>query len=221
MFSAIAPRYDLLNHLLTLNLDRRWRRRAVRRLGWESNPRGLFLDACAGTLDLALTLASEPEFRGRVAASDFALPMLRRGAPKARGTAVRPAAADALCLPFEDRVFDGAMVGWGMRNLSNLTAGFTELRRVLKPGARLVVLDSTSPPPSVLRPLARLYFERLVPVVGRAVSGHPTAYSYLPDSVAAFPNAAELGAIMAESGFVDCGFELLAAGCVAIHWGAR
>jgi demethylmenaquinone methyltransferase/2-methoxy-6-polyprenyl-1,4-benzoquinol methylase len=221
MFSAIAPTYDFLNHLLTLNLDRRWRRRAVERLGWRLRPRGLFLDACSGTLDLALALAEGRGFEGRVVAADFALPMLERGAQKAGAQPVRPAAADALELPFKERTFDGVTVGWGIRNLADLEAGFAELLRVLKDGARLVVIDSTMPPPSVLRPLYLLYFRRVVPAVGRAISGHPTAYAYLPSSVGAFPAASGLLAGMERAGLRSCGFEPLAGGNVTILWGER
>src|SRR5947209_16307737 len=104
MFAAVAPRYDLLNHLLSLNLDRRWRRRAVNRLGWEARPDGVYLDLCAGTMDLAAELARRPAFRGRVVGADFALPMLERGKPKAARAV--PVAADALELPFPDAAFD-------------------------------------------------------------------------------------------------------------------
>jgi len=221
MFSAIAPRYDLLNRLISFNLDRGWRRRALRRLGWERRREGVFLDACAGTFDLALALAATRGFAGRVIAADFALPMLRLGAGKAAGRPVRAAAADALLLPFADGSFDGAMVGWGVRNLADIGAGLAELRRVLRLGARLVVLDSTNATPAPLRPLFFLYFRRVLPLVGRLVSGHATAYSYLPDSVRDFPPPAALETLLHQAGFADTGFDLLAGGAVAVHWGCR
>src|SRR5436309_8130724 len=124
MFAAIAPRYDFLNHLLSLNVDRRWRRAAVRRLGWERRPDGVYLDLCAGTLALAETLAREPRFTGRVVGADFVVPMLERG--KGKSPRTRPVAADALVLPFADRRFDGAMVAFGVRNLADLDAGLRE-----------------------------------------------------------------------------------------------
>ncbi|HXY70415.1 MAG TPA: ubiquinone/menaquinone biosynthesis methyltransferase [Gemmatimonadales bacterium] len=221
MFSAIAPRYDLLNHLLSLNVDRSWRRKAVDRLGWEARTSGTFLDACAGTLDLAAELAGRRGFTGRVVGADFAVPMLHLGARKAAGAPVRPAAADALALPFADGSLDGATVGFGVRNLEDLDAGLRELLRVLRPGARLVVLDFTTPAWAPLRALYLFYFRRVLPVVGRLVSGHPTAYAYLPASVETFPAPAALLGRMAAAGFRDGGFELLTGGIAAIHWGAR
>jgi demethylmenaquinone methyltransferase / 2-methoxy-6-polyprenyl-1,4-benzoquinol methylase len=222
MFSAIAPRYDLLNHLLSFNVDRSWRRQAVDRVGWEGRAQGLFLDACAGTLDLAVELAGRHGFTGRVVGADFATPMLRLGTGKLAGGAVRAAAADALDLPFPDGTFDGATVGFGLRNLEDLDAGLRELRRVLRPGARLVILDFTTPPPSApQRALYLFYFRRILPLVGRLVSGHPTAYAYLPASVVEFPRPEALVRRMQSIGFGDCGFRLLTGGIAAIHWGKR
>jgi len=219
-FSAIAPRYDLLNHLLSLNIDRGWRRKAVDRLGWEARSNGLFLDACAGTLDLGAVLAGRAGFSGRVVGADFATPMLRLGAGKAGGR-IRAAAADTLELPFRDGTFDGATVGFGVRNLADLDAGLRELARVLRPGARLVVLDFTTPPSAPVRALYLFYFRRILPLVGRLVSGHPTAYAYLPASVETFPPPAALSERMARAGFAECGFRLLTGGIAAIHWGKR
>jgi demethylmenaquinone methyltransferase/2-methoxy-6-polyprenyl-1,4-benzoquinol methylase len=221
MFSAIAPRYDLLNHLLSLNIDRSWRRKAVGRLAWEAHGAGLFLDACAGTLDLAAELANRRGFSGSVVAADFAPPMLRRGAGKGAAGAIRPAAADALALPFRDGTFDGATVGFGVRNLEDLDAGLHELHRVLKTGARLVILDFTTPPSGPVRALYFLYFRWILPLVGRAISRHPTAYAYLPASVAVFPPPRGLAARMEGAGFRDCDFRLLTGGIAAIHWGQR
>jgi demethylmenaquinone methyltransferase/2-methoxy-6-polyprenyl-1,4-benzoquinol methylase len=217
MFTAIAPRYDLLNHLLSLNIDRGWRRRAVARLAWDRVPAGTFLDACAGTLDLAAELATQPGFRGGVTAADFVVPMLHLGRGKA--AALRPVGADTLQLPFADAVFDGATVGFGIRNLVDVDAGFRELRRVLRPGARLVVLDFTLPTNRLARALYLFYFRRLLPFVGRLVSKHTDAYSYLPASVLQFPTPQALAARMDAAGFRDVGFERLTLGIVAVHWG--
>ncbi len=221
MFAAIAPRYDLLNHLLSLNIDRSWRRQAVDRLAWGRRAGGLFLDACAGTLDLAAELAGRRGFSGRVVGADFALPMLRLGAGKTAARPVRPAAADALRLPFRDATFDGATVGFGVRNLEDLDAGLRELGRVLKPEARLVILDFTTPPSAPVRALYLFYFRRVLPLVGRIVSGHPTAYAYLPASVEGFPPPLALALRMERAGFSECGFRLLTGGIAAIHWGKR
>jgi demethylmenaquinone methyltransferase / 2-methoxy-6-polyprenyl-1,4-benzoquinol methylase len=220
MFSAIAPTYDVLNHLLSLNIDRSWRDRALARLGWEARPGGRYLDACAGTLDFAAALMAKPGFRGAVVGADFALPMLRLGGAKAGGRILR-AGSDALQLPFADGTFDGAFVGFGVRNLADLDAGLRELRRVLREGARLVVLDFTTPTFAPLRALYLLYFRRVLPLAGRLVSGHPTAYAYLPSSVLEFPAPAALRQRMERAGFRDGAWELLTGGIAAVHWGER
>jgi demethylmenaquinone methyltransferase/2-methoxy-6-polyprenyl-1,4-benzoquinol methylase len=220
LFSEIAPRYDLLNHVLSLNIDRWWRRAAVKRLGWEGKPTGTYLDACAGTYDLALELASRSGFAGRVMATDFAHPMLVEGVGKIAGAPISPACADSLLLPFGDATFDGAMVAFGVRNLPDVRAGLAELRRVLKPGARLVVLEFTTPPNSIVRAGYLFYFKRILPVVGRIVSGHPWAYTYLPESVKEFPGPAEFGGLFGAVGFRGVEWRLLTGGIAAIHWGA-
>jgi demethylmenaquinone methyltransferase/2-methoxy-6-polyprenyl-1,4-benzoquinol methylase len=222
MFSAIAPRYDFLNHLLSLGVDRAWRRAAVARLGWEARPGGTYLDACAGTLDLAAELANRRRFTGRVVGADFAPVMLKLGGRKARrrGT-IEPVASDALALAFRAGCFDGAMVGFGVRNFADLDAGVAELFRVLRVGARLVILEFTLPAWRPFRALYRFYFSRVLPVVGRAVSGHPTAYAYLPASVDGFPAPAALRARLERTGFRDCEYRLLTGGIAAIHWGTR
>jgi len=219
MFAAIAPRYDFLNHLLSFNVDRRWRRRAVRRLGWERRPDGLYLDLCAGTLDLAATLARADGFRGRVIGADFAIPMLAQG--RAKSARVRPVGADALELPFPDGEFDGALVGFGVRNLADLDSGLAEAARVLKPGSRLVVLEFTTPRFAPLRAAYLFYFRRLLPLIGRAVSKHTDAYTYLPESVLNFPSPDGLARRLEAAGFHDVDFDLLSGGICALHYGTR
>ena len=219
LFTAIAPRYDFLNHLLSLNVDRRWRRAAVARLGWEARPDGVYLDLCAGTLDLAAALAHAGGFRGRVLGADFVVPMLVRGKPKA--ARALPVAADALALPFPDASFDGALVGFGIRNLADLDAGIREAARVLKPGARFVVLEFATPRFAPLRAAYLFYFRRLLPAIGRAVSKHRDAYTYLPESVLAFPEPDALAARLARGGFRDVAYDLLTGGICAVHHGTR
>ncbi len=231
MFSAIAPRYDFLNHFLSLGIDRGWRRMAVDALAWEARPEGRFLDGCAGTLDLALELARRPSFRGVVVGADFSLAMLRRGRGKGAGVAgtrggpprggIASVAADGLALPFADAAFDGAMVGFGVRNFADLDEGLAEFARVLGPGARLVILEFTLPPARLFRALYLFYFRRVLPIVGRLISGHPTAYSYLPASVDTFPAPGDLEARLARAGFHGCGHRLLTGGIAALHWGIR
>jgi demethylmenaquinone methyltransferase/2-methoxy-6-polyprenyl-1,4-benzoquinol methylase len=221
MFSAIAPRYDLLNHLLSLNLDRRWRRRAIDRLGWERAPSGRYLDACAGTFDLALELARRRGFGGAVVATDFSKAMLYRGLRKIARRAVRPACADTLRLPFGDASFDGAMVAFGIRNLADSAAGFRELGRVLRAGRRLVVLDFATPRRGPWRSVYLFYFTKLLPIIGRWVSQHNFAYRYLPESVLAFQEPEELGREMSAGGFDAIEIRRLAGGAVTLLSGER
>jgi len=219
MFTAIAPRYDFLNHLLSLNVDRSWRRAAVARLDWEAKPDGTYLDLCAGTLDLAAELAKRDGFRGRIVGADFVLPMLQLGRHKAERTA--PVAADALQLPFRSARFDGAIVGFGVRNLADLDAGLHEAARVLKPGARFVILEFATPRFAPLRAVYLFYFRHVLPAIGRLVSKHRDAYTYLPESVLAFPEPEALSHRLAAAGFSRVGFERLTGGICAVHYGTR
>jgi len=219
VFTNIAPRYDQLNHLLSLNADRRWRRAAVDQLGWEAAPGGVYLDLCAGTLDLASELGNRPGFGGRVVAADFVPAMLAGGVGKS--ARVQPAAADELLLPFGNAVFAGAMVGFGVRNLMDLDAGLREAARVLTPGARFVILEFTVPHWQPLRALYLAYFRHILPRIGRLVSKHTSAYDWLPASVLAFPDPPALAARMAAAGFEAVRWQLLWGGIVALHVGVR
>jgi len=219
MFTAIAPRYDFLNHLLSLNVDRSWRRSAVARLGWEARPDGVYLDLCSGTMDLAAQLARSPGFSGTVLGADFVVPMLVRGRGKA--PRARPVGADALALPFPGATFDGALVGFGVRNLADLDAGLVEAARVLKPGARFVILDLATPTFAPLRAAYLFYFRRILPAIGRMVSKHRDAYTYLPESVLGFPAPDALARRLTAAGFSKVGFDLLTGGICAVHYGTR
>jgi demethylmenaquinone methyltransferase / 2-methoxy-6-polyprenyl-1,4-benzoquinol methylase len=219
LFTAIAPRYDLLNHLLSLNVDRRWRRFAVDQLGWERQPTGTYVDVCAGTLDLAAELGNRARFSGRVIGADFVKPMLELGRHKS--AAVTPVAADALDLPFADNSFAGATVGFGVRNLADLRHGLVEAARVLQPLARLVILEFTTPARQPLRAAYLFYFRRLLPLIGRLVSRHADAYTYLPTSVLAFPEPAALADLMRGAGFTEVSFRLLFGGVCAVHVGTK
>ena len=221
MFGAIAPRYDLLNHLLSLNRDRAWRRRAVDRL-LEGAPRdGVYLDACAGTLDLAVELADRAAFSGTVLGFDFAYPMLDSGRGKLAGRNIQPACADALRLPLEDGSVEGAMVAFGVRNLADLDAGLREFARVIRPGGRLVVLEFMTPQWQPFRALYLFYFRRVLPLIGRMISRHGSSYTYLPESVLRFPEPAELARHMQAAGFGDVKWDVMTGGIVAAHRGTR
>jgi len=219
MFAAIAPRYDFLNHVLSLNLDRRWRRSAVAELQWQVRPDGLFLDLCSGTLDLAAALGNDPAFRGRVIGADFVKRMLQLG--RGKSAAVVPVTADALELPFPDAAFAGATVGFGVRNLMDLDGGLREAARVLEKGARLVILECSTPSWQPLRASYFFYFRRLLPLIGRLVSKHRNAYTWLPESVLAFPGPDELAAKMEAAGFEAVRYRRILGGIVAIHVGTR
>jgi demethylmenaquinone methyltransferase/2-methoxy-6-polyprenyl-1,4-benzoquinol methylase len=217
-FSEIAPRYDLLNRVLSLGVDRAWRRRALAALGWRRRPAGAYLDLCAGTLDVGALLTRQRGFAGLVVGADFAVPMLRAGRGKA-SAALAPVGADALALPLADASVDGAVVAFGIRNVADLGAALGEARRVLRPGARLVVLEFTTPPNALVRAAYHAYFHHVLPAVGRLVSGHPTAYAYLPRSVAHFPREEALAERMRAAGFAAVRWERLTLGVAAIHVG--
>lgn len=219
MFAAIAPTYDRLNRIISLRLDLRWRRLALARLDWERAPAGTYLDLCAGTLDFGAQLATRPGFRGRIIGADFVPEMLAQG--RGKSDRVLPATADALALPFADASFDGIMVGWGARNLEDLDAGLAEMHRVLRPGARAVILEMSTPPHQPFRALYHGYFEHVLPRVGRLVSKHRTAYSWLPESARTFPEPEALARRMEGAGFADVGYERYMGGVTACHWGGK
>jgi demethylmenaquinone methyltransferase / 2-methoxy-6-polyprenyl-1,4-benzoquinol methylase len=221
MFGAIAPRYDLLNHLLSLNRDRAWRRRAVDRMLETVPATGTILDACAGTFDLAVELADRPSFDGVVLGFDFAGPMLHAGRGKLAGRPILPACADALALPLPDSSVDGAMVAFGVRNLAGLDDGLREFARVIRPGGRLVILEFMTPQWQPFRAGYLFYFRRILPLIGRAISRHGSAYDYLPASVLEFPEPPALAARMEAAGFDSVRWDVMTGGIVAAHHGVR
>ena len=221
IFSQIAPRYDLLNHLLSFNIDNAWRRRAIATLEWQRAPAGTYVDLCAGTLDVAAELSRQPGFRGHIVGADFAEPMLRAGLGKASRSLVGPVVADALELPLRADSVSGATVAFGIRNVADLDAALREVHRVLEPGARFVILEFTTPRSAIVRALYHLYFHQILPRVGAVVSGHATAYRYLPKSVANFPAEEQLAARMRSAGFADVRWQSLTFGIAAIHSGTK
>ncbi|HYI74684.1 MAG TPA: bifunctional demethylmenaquinone methyltransferase/2-methoxy-6-polyprenyl-1,4-benzoquinol methylase UbiE [Gaiellaceae bacterium] len=211
MFDRIAPIYDVMNRVMTVGLDRRWRKLAVTEVVW---PGDRVLDACCGTGDLAV----EAERRGgRVVGLDFSERMLERARKKSG--AIEWVQGDALALPFGDREFDAATVGFGVRNLADLEAGLRELARVLKPGGRVAVLEITRPR-GILKPFFRLWFDGVVPVLGKVLPGGE-AYTYLPASVRRFPGPEDLSALFESAGFESVRYRLLGGGIVALHVGTR
>ena len=228
MFSRIAPRYDLLNHLLSMRFDVMWRKRLARRFSHIlERPEARTLDVCCGTGDLALVLANSPRPRAdsepaALLGADFAHPMLVRAQEKVRRNRGRPielVEADALSLPFADATFDLVATAFGFRNLANYADGLREFRRVLKAGGSLAILEFAEPRGALFRNLFHFYFHRVLPSIGAAVSGNAPAYAYLPNSVARFPVPSELVKLMERSGFSGVAFESWTGGIVTLHTG--
>jgi demethylmenaquinone methyltransferase / 2-methoxy-6-polyprenyl-1,4-benzoquinol methylase len=223
MFGRIAPRYDLLNHLLSMNIDRYWRARTVSRVAQIlARPGAQVLDVCCGTGDLMLALESHCK-SAQVFGSDFCHPMLVAAGRKTglRNLPSELFEADALQLPIADTSLDLVTTAFGFRNLTNYRGGLIELRRVLKPGGTLAILEFSTPPNSLLAALYGFYSRAILPTLGGMISGSKDAYTYLPESVRKFPDADGLAKQMGEAGFVNVRFERMTFGIVALHLGDR
>lgn len=222
MFDRIAGVYDLMNSAMTAGMHHRWREKAVDRTGLL--PGGNALDVCCGTGDLAFELQRRVGPDGSVIGSDFSERMLdlaREKGQRSGGPAPVFQWADALDLPYDDATFDAVTVGFGVRNLVDLDAGVAELTRVLKPGGRLVILEITTPQRPPLSTFFSIWFDRIVPVLGRA-AGDPEAYSYLPESVKRFPLPHGLAEKLDRFGKLeDIRWTILAGGIIAIHSGTK
>jgi len=222
MFATIATRYDLLNHLLSGNIDRRWRRLVVERVVANlpvGNAR--VLDVACGTGDLSLALVAGTQ--AQVVGLDFCRPMLDIAAAKSsqRRLAIPFVEGDALRLPFPDQSFDAASIAFGLRNLASVEGGLRELLRILRPGGTLAVLEFSKPQTPILRTFFRVYFTNLLPLFGGLISGSKSAYEYLPNSVSRFPDQTSLAAMMEEIGFTEVTFQNLTGGIAALHLGKR
>jgi len=222
MFASVASRYDLLNHLLSFNFDRRWRSQAVERVRPVLERSGArVVDLCCGTGDLTAELSRRG--RAMVAGCDFCLPMLieaRRKLSAAR-LPVRLIEADVLVLPLASESVDLVTIAFGLRNLADYQAGLKEMVRVLKSGGLAAVLEFSRPPAPWLAAAYGFYSRKVIPTIGAIVSGNREAYAYLPDSVRRFPGPEELAAAMRQAGFSEVSYELLTGGIVALHLGRR
>jgi demethylmenaquinone methyltransferase/2-methoxy-6-polyprenyl-1,4-benzoquinol methylase len=224
MFARVAHRYDLANHLLSLNIDRLWRARTARRVGRIlERPEARVLDICCGTGDLVLALAKGGPATRPTFGSDFCHAMLTAAHEKIERRRVRAPLfeADALRLPLRDASLDLITAAFGFRNLANYGAGLEEMRRVLRPGGMAAVLEFSRPPNPAFAALYDFYSRRILPWIGGALSGSPDAYRYLPESVRKFPSAPQLADDMRRVGFQSVSYELLTGGIVALHLAER
>jgi len=217
MFARISPSYDRLNHLLSGNSDKRWRRIVVEKLRPLLPPAARILDVACGTGDLSIALFENMGVR--VVGVDFCRPMLELAAQKKQQLDL--VEGDALRLPFDDAAFDAVTIAFGLRNLSNVERGLEELRRVLKPDGWVAILEFSKPVVPGFRSLAAVYCTRLLPRIGGMISGSRSAYEYLPDSVSRFPDQETLAALMRDCGFEDVAFQNLTGGIAALHTGRR
>jgi len=221
MFNDIAERYDLLNHLLSMGIDRGWRKKLVKLMA-KDNPRHI-LDLATGTADLAITAAKiKPE---KITGTDIAEEMLAIGQEKVNKLGldkiITLLKADSENLPFQDGEFDAAMVAFGVRNYENLPKGLLEMSRVLKPGSRAFILEFSKPQRFPIKQAFGIYSRYILPLIGRVVSKHSTAYTYLPESVAAFPQDNEFIKIMLQSGFSQAEFRSLSFGITNLYIGKK
>jgi demethylmenaquinone methyltransferase/2-methoxy-6-polyprenyl-1,4-benzoquinol methylase len=222
MFAGIAPKYDLLNHLLSFNVDRSWRKRLMQRMRPVlDRTDAAVLDLCCGTGDVLLDFAAIS--RARVIGADFCHPMLISAQHKVSQKQSAPLLieADALQLPLADNSLDAISIAFGFRNLANYNAGLAELHRVLKPGGILAILEFSHPRGLLMKTAYGFYSKAFMPLIGATLSGSWEAYAYLPKSIKEFPRAAQLAQMMADASFEQTSFELLTGGIAALHVGVK
>jgi demethylmenaquinone methyltransferase/2-methoxy-6-polyprenyl-1,4-benzoquinol methylase len=217
MFARIAPYYDRMNRLMTIGQDVHWRQEVIRRTLLP--PGACLLDLGAGTGDLAAEALRQ--FPGRqVIAADFTLEMMQAGR-SLKDPSLAWSGADALHLPFPEQSFDAIVSGYLLRNVSDIPQALNEQRRVLKPGGRIVALDTTRPAHNILSPLINFHLHNVIPTLGRLITGDDQAYTYLPDSTQGFLSAEQLAARLVQAGFRQVGFHRLMFGTMAIHWAIK
>ena len=222
MFTAISKRYDLLNRLLSLNRDKYWRKVAVSELHVKND--SLILDLCSGTGDVGIEIAMQDGFDGSIIAGDLSLEMLRIGAMKCQRRGIEKiefVCLDAEDLPFRENLFDGVVIAFGIRNVQDKRRALTEVSRTLHKGGRVVILEFGIPRNKLFKRIYHLYFRKILPAIGRIISGSSTAYSYLPDSVKTFPKREEFAALMKDSGIRDVRYFDLSFGIVTIYVGIK
>lgn len=218
MFTRIAPRYDLMNRLMTFGQDMRWRRIVIEKAALPAG--GRVLDLGAGTGDIALAIRSaRPD--SKPTAADFTYEMMHVGRDRPGGRGLPWNCADALNLPYASGTFDAVVSGFLMRNVTDLDRALQEQLRVIVPGGRIVVLDTTRPPQNLLTPFIRIHLNYVIPALGKLITGEADAYTYLPDTTKEFLSAETLAARMRKAGLKDVGFTRVMFGTIAIHWGAR
>jgi demethylmenaquinone methyltransferase/2-methoxy-6-polyprenyl-1,4-benzoquinol methylase len=218
MFGRIAPRYDLMNRLMTFGQDLRWRRYVLRQAALP--PDGWLLDIATGTGDIAFE--ARRQMPGlHIVAADFTLPMMAVGRQREGAGTITWQAADTLSLPYAPSTFDAVTSGYLFRNLKDISGALEEQVRVLKPGGRLVTLDTTPPQRNPLQPFIRFHLQVMIPLLGRLVAGQPDAYQYLPESTLNFKTAEELAHLMRAAGLAHVGYRRFMFGTMAVHWGTK
>lgn len=218
MFGRIAKTYDVMNLLMTAGQDRQWRKFVIRQANMSAGDR--LLDIASGTGDIAFEAIQRVPGVQPISA-DFSLPMMHVGQKRPLGSQVQWTGADAMNLPFNDNSFDAVTAGYLLRNVPDIERTLSEIHRVLKPQKRFVVLDSSPPPPSAIRPFIDIHLRYVIPTMGRLISGEVDAYKYLPESTQAFKTPTELAKLMVQAGFERVSFKTFMFGTMAVHWGEK
>ena len=220
MFGRIADRYNFMNRVMTFGQDMRWRRFVVKQAQLPQN--GSLLDLATGTGDIAFE-AKETYPSATVVGADFALPMMHVGQDEPRGNTIEWSGADAMNLPFPNQSFDAVVSGYLVRNVIDIPRSLSEQMRILKPGGRIVILDTSPPPNNILKPFIKIHLNYIIPILGRIIGGQAAAdaYTYLPESTQAFKTPDELADIMRNAGYINVDYKLFMFGTMAIHWGEK